>query len=416
MIARPESWSAPRRELGRDAAIAASVGVLLFLGTFALLHIGPLGDFQIIDTPVYQRYGDAIVGGAVPYRDFDLEYPPGALPAFILPSLAAPDDYRATFEILMAFCGAAAVALVVVTLAAVGASLSRMTAAAAFAGLAPLALGTVVLTRYDLWPALLTIAAIAALALGRGRLGTGVLALAVAAKVYPFVLLPIALVYVARRKGGREAAVCLGVFVVVLAAILVPFAIIAPDGLATALERQTGRPLQVESLGASFLFAASQLSAYEPVVVSSYGSQNLTGSAAGALATLQTALQALAVVGLWVLFATRRGRREELFAAAAASAAAFVAFGKVLSPQYLIWLVPLVPLVAGGLGLAAAGLLLVAMVLTHLWFPSRYWDFVDLAGGPAWLVLARDLVLVALVGVLAAAVVSRRRREPSRSG
>jgi hypothetical protein len=417
VIARLERWSGrpARRELGRDAALAAAVGVALFLGTFALLHIHALGAFQIIDTPVYQRYGEAVTGGAVPYRDFGLEYPPGALPVFILPALAPSEDYRTLFELLMALCGALAVLLVVATLAAVGASTRRLVGAAVFAGLAPLALGTVILTRYDLWPAFLTVAAVAAIVSGRDRLGAGVLAVAVAAKVYPFVLLPLALVWAARRKGWPEAVVCGGVFVLVLGAILLPFAILSPDGLAVALERQTGRPLQVESLGASFLFAAHQLGWYEPTVVSSYGSQNLLGSAPDALATAQTVVQALAIVGAWLLYAAlRRSGPEQLLAAGAAVAASFVAFGKVLSPQYLIWLVPLVPLVAGGFGLAASGLLLAAMILTHLWFPSRYWDFVFLEGGPAWLVLARDLVLVALAALLWVAIrrVSGRPRSP----
>jgi hypothetical protein len=85
---------------------------------------------------------------------------------------------------------------------------------------------------------------------------------------------------------------------------------------------------------------------------------------------------------------------------AAAAVCAFVAFGKVLSPQFLLWLVPLVPLVAGRRGLAAASLLTAALVLTQVWFPQRYWDY----AGPfhlAWVVLLRDLVLVALVVVLA---------------
>jgi hypothetical protein len=73
----------------------------------------------------------------------------------------------------------------------------------------------------------------------------------------------------------------------------------------------------------------------------------------------------------------------------------------VLSPQYLIWLIPLVPLVRGRRGLAAAALFVAALVLTQLWFPRHY---LDLAYGfdarASWLVLARDLVLVALLLVL----------------
>ena len=94
MIARSLSWS-ERRPDG-VAAAAAAVGVVLFLGCFALLHAGALGRNQIVDTPTYQRYGDAIVdAGAVPYRDFPLEYPPGALPAFVLDRVETPTPVNA---------------------------------------------------------------------------------------------------------------------------------------------------------------------------------------------------------------------------------------------------------------------------------------------------------------------------------
>lgn len=412
MIARPASWS-ERRPDGHAAA-AAAVGVILFLGCFALLHAGALGRNQIIDTPTYQRYGDAVVeGGAVPYRDFSLEYPPGALPVFILPSLAPTDDYRTIFEVLMAAAGAAMVVLVVATLAAGGAGRRRLYAAAAFAGLAPLALGPVVLTRFDLWPAMLTVGTLAALVSGRDRLGFGILGLAATAKIYPLVLLPIALVYVGRRRGAREAGICLAVLAGVLVLVLVPFAVLSPDGLLDSFERQTGRPLQVETLGASALLGANQLGWYAPTVVSSFGSQNLAGNLPDALATVQTVLQVAAVIATWLLFAVSRGRQEQLLAGAAAAVAAFVCLGKVLSPQFLIWLVPIVPLVAGGYGLVASGLLLAALVLTHLWFPSQYWDLVDLQGTPAWLLVWRNAALLVLVVVLTVAI--RRVRGSPRS-
>ena len=84
----------------------------------------------------------------------------------------------------------------------------------------------------------------------------------------------------------------------------------------------------------------------------------------------------------------------------------------MLSPQFLIWLVPAVPLVAGLRGLRASTLLVGALVLTQLWFPLRYWDLVrELDLLPSVLVLARDLVLVALLVVL----LRDREREPARS-
>jgi hypothetical protein len=74
----------------------------------------------------------------------------------------------------------------------------------------------------------------------------------------------------------------------------------------------------------------------------------------------------------------------------------------VLSPQFLIWLLPLVPLVRGRRGLAASALLGLALLLTQVWFPIRYFDLVAFDELPSWVLLARNLVLVALVVVLTA--------------
>ena len=109
-----------------------------------------------------------------------------------------------------------------------------------------------------------------------------------------------------------------------------------------------------------------------------------------------------------------RGRKgyAAFLAAAAASVVAFIAFAKVLSPQFLIWLIPLVPLVLGRVGVIASALLAASLITTQLWFPYRYWDMVALESA-TWLVLVRNLLLVALFAVLLVAI--RRAREAPRS-
>jgi hypothetical protein len=404
VTARPESWSPPADP--RRAVVAVGLAIALFVGAWAAIHRGFYRDRQIIDTRIYQRYGDAMADGRVPYRDFALEYPPAALPVFVIPSLLRSQKgnlagYRDGFEAEMLVCGALALAFMLSILLRLDAGPVRLTLALGLAAAAPLLLGSVVLSRFDLWLAALTAGALAALVAGRDRLGLGVLGLAFAAKLYPAALLPLALTWVWRRHGRREAVVCAGVFAAIALVCFLPFLILAPHGVWDALMRQTSRPLQIETLGAGVLLVAHQVAGVGLTMRSSHGSQNLAGAGPDALAAIQTVVQLAALVAVWVWFARGPADRERLVRASAAAVCAFVAFGKVLSPQFLIWLIPLVPLVRGRRGLKAGALLAIALVLTQLWFPFHYWELVfHFRALPSWLVLARDLVLVALFAVL----------------
>ncbi len=356
-----------------------------------LLHEGFYERDQIVDTPIYERYGEAMANGQVPYRDFAVEYPPAALPVFRLP--VEGGDYSATFEGLMAASGVGIVLLV--------AALTTSWWAPLFVAASPLLLGSVVLSRFDLWPALLTVGALALFLSGRSRFGLGVLGIGAAAKVYPALLAPLLLAHVWRTRGRREAFVCGGVFIAVIAAIVLPFAVLSPGGVWDAFWVQAGRPLQIESLGSGILLAAHQLFGVGLTMESSHGSQNLDGGAPGTLAVVSTLLQIAAVAAVWAWYVRGPADRDRLLRACAAVVCAFIAFGKVLSPQFLIWLIPLVPLVRGRRGLAASGVLALALLLTQLWFPFRYWELaLEFDSLASWLVLLRDLTLVALLAVL----------------
>jgi hypothetical protein len=389
-----------RSEVRTAAALGAALflGAVLFLGSWALLHVGFYRHDQVVDTPVYQKYGDWMASGKVPYRDFGVEYPPGALPAFVLPSLADGHgrSYRDVFELLMMACGVALVGFVTLCVRALRAPPADPLL---FVAAAWLLLGSVVLTRFDLYPAALTAAALAALLSGRWRLGAAVLGLATAVKLYPAVILPLALAAAWRQRGRRECLLVLGAFALAFCAVVLPFVVLSPGGVWDGFTRQTSRPLQIESLGSGFLLAAHQAFGHAITMESGHGSQNLVGRGADALAAVQSLVQAGAMVALWVAFARGPASPRRLARYAAAVVVAFVALGKVLSPQFLIWLVPLVPLAGRRL---ATGLLALALLLTQLWFPFRYWDLaLHFDPWASWLVLARDLALVAVLVALA---------------
>jgi uncharacterized membrane protein len=366
-------------------------GIFLVFASSSPSLVGLWDRARIGDIAAYRHDGELIRAGQAPYRDFYLEYPPGALPMFVAPTLAGR-HYDQAFRLLSVALAAAAIPLLAFALLRLGAPPRRIAAVCIAAGLAPLALGAPYVVNFDTWPALLTAAAIALLAAGRRSLAAGVLGLGFATKVYPLVLLPVllAVVWPRRLRALLWPTVAFGA---VAAAVLLPFAALAPGGVGYSLYVQAKRPLQVESLGASLLLAAHQLGLYGGSINSIGNSQNLSGGLARGLAALTLVLLVSALVGVWWLCATGR---LGLVDALAAAVVAYVAFGKVLSPQYLIWLVPVVLLTTRA---APIALLAAAMVLTHVWFPDRYGDVVSF-GAAGWLVLARNLVLVALFAVL----------------
>jgi uncharacterized membrane protein len=398
----------PSMRTRRQTVAATAVALLLFLGAWITLHHGVYARTRIVDTVTYEHYGDAITNGLLPYRDFGLEYPPAALPVFAIPSLITPIEgdlahYSFWFEFEMWLCGAVGLVLVAFILARGAAAPGRTGFALGFVALSPLLLGNVILSRFDLWPVALALGALAGITAGRTRVGSAVLGVAFAAKLYPAVFLPITLAWVWKRNGRREAGMALAAFAAAAGACFVPFLVASPHGVWDALMRQTNRPLQIESLGAGILLVAHAVAGLPLAVQSSFGSQNLVGTGAGALAAVTTAVQLATIVSVWIWFARGPAEFDRMMRGWAAAACAFVAFGKVFSPQFLIWLVPLVPLVGGRRGLRATALLGAALVLTQLWFPDRYWALArDLGKPESVIVLVRDLVVVALLFVLLA--------------
>src|SRR5206468_340512 len=119
-----------------------------------------------------------------------------------------------------------------------------------------IAVGPISLNTYDLFPAALTVGALAALLRRRDLLAFGLLGLAVSAKLYPLVLVPPAAAYLWTVAGRRRVLQSLLVLCVVAALVVAPFALLAPGGLWDSFHAQSSRGLQIESLGGAVLLAA----------------------------------------------------------------------------------------------------------------------------------------------------------------
>jgi uncharacterized membrane protein len=349
------------------------------------------------DVHLYGGFAHAVFDGRVPYRDFFMEYPPGALTVFLPPQIFGTSHYTAAFKALMTLCGAATIVVLALLLVRFGAARARLWTALLLFAVSPVALGPISLNTYDAWPALLTVAALALLVAASPVAAFAVLGLAFAAKVYPVVLVPPALVYAWRTAGRRAALRSLAAFAAVAGILILPFLALSPHGLAQSFRAQAARALQVESLGGALLGVADRVGWYGAHVVHRTGhaiSYDLTGTLPRVVAGLSSFLQVLAV--LLVVWLYRRGRDDpqRLAAAFAAAVAGFLAFTRFFSPQYLVWVVPLVVLLQPlEWGVTAA-----ALVLAQVWF-FHYRDVFAL-GGYIWLVALRDLLVVALFAVL----------------
>jgi uncharacterized membrane protein len=353
----------------------------------------------------FDRYASAVVAGQVPYRDVSIEYPPGALPPIVAPATLRGISYTSAFRAFETLLGCALVVCVAYLLRE--ARRQDLVVGVALVAAMPLLLGQVVFFRFDLWPALLVVASLIALERVGGGMAGGLIGAATAAKLYAAPLV-VPLVLLARpgRRGRTDAspaANAVGVF----AAFVLPFVLLAPRGLASSFSGQLERGLQIESVGASFVALASIVGAGHPHAVFTSGAWNLAGGGSAAVAYTVPALGLLAVGLVWLSIMRLPEHESAVAVAFAATVAVVIVFTKVLSPQFLVWLVPLAALVRGRTGMAVAALLAAAMLLTQMIYPTRYEELVALQRGAVVLLVGRNVLLVSAAIILVRALRQR---------
>lgn len=278
------------------------------------------------------------------------------------------------------------------------------------------ALGPIMLTTFDLLPAIAAAAALLALSQARAAPAGALLSFAGAMKLWPLVGLPA----LALPGTARQRWLMLTAFSIVGLIMLV--ATLAAGGLQrveSPLVWQSARGLQVEAMPALPLLWARQVDGGSrwTTVASRFNAYEVRGP--GVDVALEAAriamLAALAGAALLHLRALRvpAGARSPALAALLflVTVLALLSTNKVFSPQYLVWLAaPMAALgVLPGPGLARADavLFLCACVLTQLVFPFNYDGLVADGQTRTWVLAAltlRDLLLLALTTRLVARV------------
>ena len=403
-----------RRELALLLAAAGALQLIVWVLVYQVLVANGWGYVPWLgsDTAMYADRGLRVMGGQWPYTEFAYEYPPLSLLFFLAPPL------KSTLAAFHAWFGAQMIAVDVITAILTTAAATRiwpgmvrpLAAAAAFA-VAVAAAGAVAIDRFDGAVALVVAVVVLCIVTQRPVLGGLATGLGFALKLTPIVLLPLVLLRAGTRRTAWWAAAA-GLAAAVLPWI--PFLAHDPSGVRrNFLGMQVGRGLHIESVAASPYLVAQALRGDAVHIVLPSASLTIDGPGIGVVAALApfTTLVLLVVV-YGVVWSRRRdlaGSLEPVPCIALAAMLATLCGNKVLSPQHLLWILPLVALCLAGrpvLPKVAGGLLLCALVLTQIEYPGMYWDQVDLATPALLVIAARNALLVATFVV---AVVALRR-------
>ena len=447
--------------------------LLLLYGNFILFPKGGDGDI-----PIYARYARAyetawLSGGSV-YDECKPEYPYFTLVVTALPRIFMAVDpaedsgkapglaqYRVWYRLEMALFDLLAfltMLWLVKKLFPDESAWDRTKRLLAFVG-GGILLGTLLYTRLDIVLGTLILVSLALL-VSRFHYAWSfaVLALAINYKLVPVILIPVWVVASLKPqlvggiwdKGGikRLLAACCWRSVVVVAmtvALYLPVYLSSGERSLGFFAYHKDRGLEINSVYSSVLVALRPFG-YPSELNNTYGSTNVDSSASPILARLSpyiTVSLLLAATFYSCRLLLRRKYEESRQPMTAGSAApqsardlvacaslvllVFIAGNKVFSPQYLLWLVPLIPLLAlprWPRRLCAVTFALACGLSTNImlvWSRHIAWDeTLTRVGGPTGLgisfLAARNLVFLGLVMLLGVWLIKMAHARPKIAG
>ena len=383
-------------------------GLALATCAFALTFaLDPWQGESVSDLWLYSVYAELFFDGYLPYSGVGFEYPPLAAPVIALPGLVSTelDGYRLAFAVL-AFMALLALAYWSGRLARICGADER--AALLVVAGAPLLTGAMLRTHFDLLPVLCVVAGLALVAEDRTRTGFVVLGVGAALKAFPLAIVPVAAAWLharGRTRAGLEGA---ALSLVPVAAAVIAAVALSPSGAWEAVDYHLERPVQVESMPATVINAIEWAGGTAARPVESYKSDGLEHPAAGALELAFALILAAALLAV-VLAARRVPDTRGLALAGLGAMAVCASFGKVLSPQFMVWLLPLAALAAAWRLWPLALCTAAAVAATMLWFPEHYFDLVGREEWPVVAVAFRNALLVATLVLLGRELVRASR-------
>jgi hypothetical protein len=380
---------------------AILVHAVLFLVTGLWMRYGSHPDLGAASWSyqIYYDYASRAVQGEVPYRDYLVEYPVLSFPLFLIPRLIVADfwRYRIAFVVEMFLFDVAAICLIarhVRDNEGIARVPERLGWYTLFCGsLSPLVIG-----RFELPPMVLAFAAARWWFLGKSALGGITAGLGALLKIFPGLVAGPALIWELSRLRLSRVRGFLA-FLATLAAGLTGWFLLGGSQVLSSFQFHADRGLEIETIYGGALMAQGKLRGIDVPWVIEHKAVHLAPEWGSRFASVAAFVQMAALVAVLVQF-WRTGALEGIRFSGAA-VLAYLTLGKVLSPQYLIWLFPFLVAIGGWTGSRARWLFLFCCLITSLIYPGPgFAQILDHQGLAIAVLNLRNLLLLAVLALL----------------
>jgi hypothetical protein len=374
--------------------LVGMVHILIFAFVFPS-HL--YGDQILGGDQHYFRYASRIARGEIPYQDFFVEYPPLALVPFTLPRLltASPFVWERLYTWQILLWDLLGLGFITWASLQLGRSLA-LTLGIYTLGL--VAIGPLITQRFDLVPAVLMLMALTAYMDHRHKSAWGALILSIVTKAYAVVVGPLFIIDLAMRCRLRQIAFGLALLSLMGLAILIAVTAFSPQALTDFVTFHQQRPAEIESIYANVGLLAHIVTSTPLETSYEFMSVNVSSPLVDRLIPYSLPVTVFGLLALCTLYYKRWNRcqrhRQALINYATAVVLIFMVCNKVLSPQYLIWLLPLIPLTGSAM---AAAMFVLAATLTTVLYPMHFGDLTAIAPWAVVTLTVRNVLLLALI-------------------
>lgn len=369
-------WANVKRLIVSDRTIHL---IAIAVQVVAVLLGSIVPEWRAGDIKRYDQAASQVLKGLCPYRDFSFEYPPLALVPIVLPKLVVSpfssrhEPYALLFTIEYALFSVVMSSMIARLIPRLwpGRSVRGPVVMLSLMVIATLPYGA---WRFDFFPALATLLAFWAVVRDRPGLAGVLIGVGIAAKIYPGVLVPVVCAGYLARRDWRSTGRLVGSALATVVVIVLPFWAFAQQTFWSFLTYHASRGLQLESVMSGLVLIACKLGWTTGTPTHRFGAEEIVSPLADAIVpVIPVALAAGTVLVALSAFRQSRGTSSSdsgrmLLKHVTAAIAVFMLTNKVLSPQFVIWLMPFVPLLSLDYALTS----LLAFAITTAIFPFGY--------------------------------------------